>query len=122
MTTNIGMEKIKAKLEQIHQSIDLYKKRLQKTGDLSSEDNKKLLDAVQLLEEKEARLSLFFGNETAVSLIGAYKKIKTTYAELPITEMKGLDSIAMQQLPNLIRFEATITGWMTTYEGLEAKL
>ena len=76
------MKDVKIKLEQIVQNIELYRKALDKDGDMTNSDNKKLDIIIKRVFEKVTLADAYFNDENIEKLIKDYKAIETKWVAL----------------------------------------
>ena len=115
------MKDVKIKLEQIVQNIELYRKALDKDGDMTNSDNKKLDIIIKRVFEKVTLADAYFNDENIEKLIKDYKAIETKWVALNITQMKSLDSDAIKKIDNLKDLLKNIDTWIASYNNVDKK-
>ena len=115
------MKDVKIKLEQIVQNIELYRKALDKDGDMTNSDNKKLDIIIKRVFEKVTLADAYFNDENIEKLIKDYKAIETKWVALNITQMKSLDSDAIKKIDKLKDLLKDIDTWIASYNNVDKK-
>lgn len=104
-------------LEQITQRLLLYRKTIHQAGALTNPEDQLLERALKRVEDKLFLIDGVANDATIQTLLNDARQIITTYQDLPMAKMKGLDPTAITQLPNLERIAPQIPAWKQRYDA-----